>query len=733
MMCIKIERITLVKRQHLSLGLVMVILLFSMSSLISAQSTSPVFRIGVLADERSPLANGARLAVKQLNALGGVRGADGTFFQLELVIAPIEPEGSLTSAVEALAIARVIAVLGPKTTEQVLTALPQLQSLNVPILTPATGDTVIASDQTGLLFRIRSAERWQGSALADLLINEVRLNEVTTVQLDRNSTGARVGFSVALTGVSPAPTERTLILDANQSITDLATQIATTQPVFLSVFGAPEISAQFYNLLRDLGWLGIYAYHQAETPEFRNNVDFDQLQGILGTNSWTLSNPNAESLAFVDAYINAYGELPNAIAAASYDAISLIANAIGRTGNLVTNLVAVRDIPGVQGTLNPTGLGGNEISNSAVLIQFSDLGGSQLLARYAGTERLPLIPLPTEVAQISTPTPQPTATLDGVYIKVTGARQNVRSGPGTNYDVIGQLQNGEQFRVIGANNDFTWAVIEYRGGLGWLSTDIAEIVGNRNTVAIVAAPPTPTPGATSTPAPLPFPDAVIMAASPSTITWNTPTVVNVTVKNIGGVNAGPFAVASSFEPGTVFASYNFSGLGAGLEQTVPLTPSLLLTGPTGIYSALIIADLNNELSESSGESNNNVFNFTYKLDRATLLINNATLTTGASLDLEVNAVPSFDITYSGGGLNTTGSCSGTAFCIGVLGAVNWDTSHYDYIASGNGVNTNSIANSALVVGTTLGVLTAEGRRGVIRIDAINPGVSISFTYRVYGP
>lgn len=720
------------KRHQTSLLILIAIVIFAFSTLINAQTT-PIFRIGVLGDERSELANGARLAIKQLNALGGVRGADGTFFQLELVVAPIEaPRGDMNTAIETLATARVIAVLGPETNEQVLGALPLLQSLNVPILTPATGDTVIASDQTGLLFRMRSAERWQGNALADVLINEIRLNQITTVQLDRNSTGARVGFSVALTSASPPPTERTLILDTNQSLTDLVAQVVTSQPVFLAVFGPPDVSAQFYNQLRQLGWIGIYAYHQAEHPDFKNAVDFNQLQGILGTNTWTLSSPVAESLAFVDAYITAYGALPSPIAAASHDAITVIANAIGRPGNLVTNLVAVRDIRGVQGILNPTGLSGNELSNNAVLIQLGDLGGSQLLARYAGNTRLPLTE-DTPIAQANTPTPSPTATLDGVYITVTGARQNVRSGPGTNYDIIGQLVNGEQYRVIGANANFTWAVIEYRGGLGWLSTDIAEVIGNRNTVPIVAAPPTPTPGATSTPAPIPFPDAVIISASPNVITWGVPTIVNVTVRNAGGVNAGPFAIASSFDPGAVFASFNFSGLGAGLEQTVPLSPPLNLTGATGIYSAIIIADLNNELNEGPGEANNNTFNFTYKLDRPILLVNNATLTVGASLDLEVNAIPTFDITYTGGGLNTTGTCTPTAFCIGVLGAVNWDTSHHDFITAGNGVNTTAIPNGAMVPGTTLGIFTAEGRRGVIRIDAINPGISVSFTYRVYGP
>ncbi len=115
-----------------------------------------------------------------------------------------------------------------------------------------------------------------------------------------------------------------------------------------------------------------------------------------------------------------------------------------------------------------------------------------------------------------------------------------------------------------------------------------------------------------------------------------------------------------------------------------------------------------------------------------ILINNASLAAGASIDLEGNVSPVNDLQYTGAGLNTAGNCTGTSNCIGLLSpGITWDTAHYGAVTSTTGINTSFIANAALQPGATLGVLTAEGRRAVLRVDAINPGISITFTYRVY--
>src|SRR5690606_10476669 len=77
---------------------------------ISAQGL-PVFRIGVLDNPDGSLARGAQLAVEEINNAGGVVGADGTVFQLQLVI---QPTTDLATAVANINQASVIAVIGPE-------------------------------------------------------------------------------------------------------------------------------------------------------------------------------------------------------------------------------------------------------------------------------------------------------------------------------------------------------------------------------------------------------------------------------------------------------------------------------------------------------------------------------------------------------------------------------------------------------------------------------------------
>ena len=57
---------------------------------------------------------------------------------------------------------------------------------------------------------------------------------------------------------------------------------------------------------------------------------------------------------------------------------------------------------------------------------------------------------------------------------VNSARLNVRTGPSTNYEILGQLNGGETIFPIGANVDFTWLVIAFRGQTGWVATYLVD-------------------------------------------------------------------------------------------------------------------------------------------------------------------------------------------------------------------------------------------------------------------
>src|SRR5690606_27972374 len=165
------------------------------------------------------------------------------------------------------------------------------------------------------------------------------------------------------------------------------------------------------------------------------------------------------------------------------DSVYLLAEAIALPGDLRTNLTQLDNIVGVQGLLRPAQLAPGELSNNVAVVQLGPFGAPQVVGRYAGGVRLPDDISPTDTIQpTATPTP------DGVIVTIVNARQNIRTGPSTVFDVIAQAQEGEQFPAIGATADNQWVVIDYRGRQGWLFTDILAGFGDLNSLPIIDRP-----------------------------------------------------------------------------------------------------------------------------------------------------------------------------------------------------------------------------------------------------
>lgn len=105
--------------------------------------------------------------------------------------------------------------------------------------------------------------------------------------------------------------------------------------------------------------------------------------------------------------------------------------------------------------------------------------------------------LPTAVPCSSKPT-----------IQTRGAT-NVRSGPGINYSVVGELVFLEVRYIVGRAETAEWWLIQFNNGqLGWVADDVVLVQGYTPIVPLVEAPPlangTPTPGAVWNPTPIPF-------------------------------------------------------------------------------------------------------------------------------------------------------------------------------------------------------------------------------------
>jgi hypothetical protein len=115
-----------------------------------------------------------------------------------------------------------------------------------------------------------------------------------------------------------------------------------------------------------------------------------------------------------------------------------------------------------------------------------------------------------------TPTPGFTSTPTVPEVSVS-TNTNCRTGPGTQYDLIGGLLVGEKAVVVGKNTSTGYWIINNPGKSGtcWLWGQYATVSGNTVGLTEYAIPPTPTPSATptstatSTPTSTPMPPAAV--------------------------------------------------------------------------------------------------------------------------------------------------------------------------------------------------------------------------------
>lgn len=109
-------------------------------------------------------------------------------------------------------------------------------------------------------------------------------------------------------------------------------------------------------------------------------------------------------------------------------------------------------------------------------------------------------PAPTDVPQ---PTDTPTETPVPRPVVVVDSQMNVRSGPGTGYAVLDQVQAGDELDILARSQDSKWWQVTLpNGGEGWLAASLVTANGPTDGVQIaqnVAPPPTPRPQPTAAP------------------------------------------------------------------------------------------------------------------------------------------------------------------------------------------------------------------------------------------
>ncbi len=226
----------------------------------------------------------------------------------------------------------------------------------------------------------------------------------------------------------------------------------------------------------------------------------------------------------------------------------------------------------------------------------------------------PLQPQPTRDPGTGTgqqPAPGGSGDANAPSLTVTNEFVNVRTGPDTAYDKIGELKQGQVAPVRGKSADGRWWQISFPsgpGGVGWVINDYVQANSAAANVPVAAAPPRPTaPPVVQQPAPPVQPPVLVPIVTlppPQVLPTAPPQGQLVGERGVLRVNANPVPAGT-----TVFASWNIPnfksgefdrGDGQGFRGPVAQVMQVDVPGVTAARTIrLRWVDLNNQVLEDA--------------------------------------------------------------------------------------------------------------------------------------
>ncbi len=716
------------------------LILVGLMGLVSMANAQPreTVEIGVLFARGTDADRGARLALATIQELG-LQANDPVVRRYEFVY----PNQDILGAEDVPSVLRffqereVAAILGPVDNALALPNLEPLARVGRPVLTLSTANTLTEVDVTNNIMRFRAAEGVYSAAAADYMLTDLGLTNIALVQTNIESTEALLAFERALEEAGRTPSARVQLVDSSDLLANIA---ALMDAQAIALWGPPGDAATLRRELAGRGWEGVFFYRGAGQALLEGTLSPSERAGMLGAGAWSYAARGALSEAFTLAYSRAYGRLPGTEAAAAYDAMFTLYGQIRQVGTgmpaLYESLLALPRVQAVQGGLQS--YGGGDFARVATLYQLTETGGIMHLARYENGVRvdeaetvandvaLAAVGTPTFTPEPSPTAPPPSPTPTQMQLTITAPEVPVYAGPGEFFALLGQLPQGATATIIGADDILAWFVVQYRGGIGWVFNDRALLDvfdpgGLLNQLPIIEAQPTPIGGVSPTPA-VEAPDIIIDAVTltPAQPVPGQAFLATVTLTNTGRQPTGPFSVATTFQPGSVFSSNNVPNIEPAASVSLPLSATL---AGTGNFTIDIRADVNNTVEEGPEGEQNNSFPLSYTVDFAILTERqDIALVAGTSLDL-FGGTPDFN--WTGTSLD---ALSGTQ--VGVITGVTYENANFDSVAAAVLNNQTSISDTQLFPGVVFGVVTAEGNRAVMRVES-RVGTGLNLSYRVY--
>jgi branched-chain amino acid transport system substrate-binding protein len=293
--------------------------------------------------------DGANLAVKQINASGGVNGA-----QITLTINDDASDKAQSAQVAQKLIQseQDLALLGPTLSNSAVAVHPLAESLKTPILAVSTTGIHIVPDcnfpaTTPCTYVFRDSLGEETAIPTNIKSYATDKHPATGVLLvaqdDKFSSdgGKIVQDTVAQYNINLLKTIK--FNKAEADLSPYVTQAVQAKPDVIFITSLGGIPAKIMTEARKQGWQGQFLGGNGfNTATVSKQAGADG-KGARSASAWYLGNTFASNKEFVDAYKAEYSKDPDQFAAQGYTAIKILADAAKRANLTFSDLAGDRD------------------------------------------------------------------------------------------------------------------------------------------------------------------------------------------------------------------------------------------------------------------------------------------------------------------------------------------------------------------------------------------------------
>lgn len=318
--------------------------------------------------------NGIDLAIKKIN----VAGVKGKKFQLISMDDQGKPEEAATAVTKLITQNKVIAILGEVASSISLAMGPIAQNYKIPMISPSSTNPKV-TEIGDYIFRVCFIDPFQGTVMAKFASENLKFKKVALLTDIKND------YSVGLSKYFAETFKKMggeIVAEQSYSAGDIdfkaqLTSLRGKNPQAIFVPGYYTEVGLIARQAKELGLkVPLMGGDGWDSPKLKE-IGQKAIEGSYFSNHYSEESKEPHVQAFIAEFKQAYGVVPDGLAALGYDSMMILADAVNRAADFTPaaikdQIATTKDFQGVTGKITIDA--NRNVTKAAVVLKVIDTG-----------------------------------------------------------------------------------------------------------------------------------------------------------------------------------------------------------------------------------------------------------------------------------------------------------------------------------------------------------------------